>query len=53
MAKGRVVVAMSGGLDSSTATALLVKQGYEVIGMTMRLWAEGGDSPVGPLHCAM
>lgn len=38
MAKGKVVMAMSGGVDSSVAAALLVEQGYEVIGITMRLW---------------
>ncbi|MCB0005700.1 MAG: tRNA 2-thiouridine(34) synthase MnmA [Anaerolineales bacterium] len=38
--KERVVVAMSGGVDSSVAAALLVEQGYEVIGMMMRLWSE-------------
>jgi tRNA-specific 2-thiouridylase len=40
MGKVRVVVAMSGGVDSSVATALLVKQGYDVIGIMLRLWAE-------------
>ncbi|MEK6774154.1 MAG: tRNA 2-thiouridine(34) synthase MnmA [Bdellovibrionota bacterium] len=34
----RVLVAMSGGVDSSVAAALLVDQGYEVIGATMQVW---------------
>ncbi len=36
----RIVVGMSGGVDSSVAAALLVEQGHEVIGITMRLWTE-------------
>lgn len=45
----RVVVAMSGGVDSSVAAALLVKQGYEVVGIMLRLWAEeaGARSELG------
>jgi len=38
MSKGKVLVAMSGGIDSSVAAMLLHEQGYEVIGITMKTW---------------
>ncbi len=36
--KGRVLVAMSGGVDSSTAAVMLREEGYDVIGITMKTW---------------
>ncbi|HMJ89426.1 MAG TPA: hypothetical protein VK530_06400, partial [Candidatus Acidoferrum sp.] len=38
--KPRVVVGMSGGVDSSAAAALLLEQGYDVIGITLKLWPQ-------------
>ena len=36
----RVVVGMSGGVDSSAAAALLLEQGYDVVGITLKLWPQ-------------
>lgn len=41
----KVLLAMSGGVDSSVAGALLLEQGFDVVGVTMKLW--GGESDSG------
>jgi len=41
----QVLAAMSGGVDSSVAAALLAQDGHEVVGVTMKLW--GGPSDTG------
>jgi tRNA-uridine 2-sulfurtransferase len=41
----KILVAMSGGVDSSVAAALLARAGHDVVGVTMRLW--GGESDTG------
>ena len=46
--KERVLVAMSGGVDSSVAAAMLVEQGYDVVGATMKLFCHDDDLPDRP-----
>ena len=46
--RGRVLVAMSGGVDSSVAAARLVEEGYEVVGATMKLFCYGDEVPDRP-----
>ncbi len=45
--KGRVMVAMSGGVDSSVAACLLKSQGYDVVGVTMKLWSDDRPDALG------
>ena len=42
--KQKILVAMSGGVDSSVAAAILMDQGYEVVGVTMKLWGGTSDT---------
>ncbi|MFH1501554.1 MAG: tRNA 2-thiouridine(34) synthase MnmA [Candidatus Eisenbacteria bacterium] len=46
----RIAVAMSGGVDSSVAALMLLEQGHDVFGLTMRLWSCGDDEE-GPKVC--
>ena len=48
MKRERVLVAMSGGVDSSVAAALLAEEGYDVVGATMKLFCYGDDVPDRP-----
>src|SRR5688572_3708207 len=48
---GLVVVALSGGVDSATAAAMLVEQGHRVVGMTMRLYDARGTSAAAGRCC--
>ncbi|MDB4991516.1 MAG: tRNA-specific 2-thiouridylase MnmA [Myxococcaceae bacterium] len=43
----RVLVALSGGVDSSVAAALLREQGHDLVGVTFHLWDAAGDNKVG------
>ena len=43
MSKPRVVVAMSGGVDSCVAAAMMLEQGFDVVGITMQLWNHGTE----------
>lgn len=38
MSKGKIIVAMSGGVDSAVTAGLLMEEGYEVIGVNLRTW---------------
>lgn len=51
--KIRVIVAMSGGVDSSVAAAILKDQGYDVVGLFMKLWAEPSDHPKDNICCSV
>src|ERR1700691_1931633 len=59
IAPAPIAVAMSGGVDSSTVAALLVRQGHNVVGMTMQLWnqrrlpelSSEGEAPSGSGRC--
>lgn len=48
----RIVVAMSGGVDSSVAAALMVEEGYDVIGMTLQLYDQGAMAAKKGACCA-
>ncbi len=46
--KTRIVVGLSGGVDSSAAASLLVEQGYDVVGITLKVWPQDCVAPADP-----
>jgi tRNA-specific 2-thiouridylase len=51
---GKIAVAMSGGVDSSVAAAILKEQGHEVMGLSMRLWNNNqGNQPCASRCCSL
>src|SRR3954463_4532909 len=52
MSAERVLIAMSGGVDSSVAAARLCAQGYDVVGVTLHLWDYPDDGSVKSRCCA-
>ena len=51
--KQTVVIAMSGGVDSSVAAGLLLRQGYDVVGVTMQIWQESTTQTKGAGCCSL
>jgi tRNA-specific 2-thiouridylase len=52
VSRERILIAMSGGVDSSVAAAWLVQQGYDVVGVTLHLWDYPDDGSVKGRCCA-